>query len=75
MDPNKTLDQLRTLVAEILHAEDGEDTDPREERDLLAEWFDALDSWLTSGGFAPSDWQDTIRAATSSAQPQKGAQA
>ena len=55
MDPDKTLEQLRTLVAAVLPSDEKEDVNPREERDLLAEWFDNLDSWLSAGCFKPTD--------------------
>lgn len=44
MDPNATLEQLR---------EESRNNPDQDWTDL----FLALDMWLTSGGFLPSDWQ------------------
>lgn len=44
MDPNATLAQIRECIDEA----DG----PR-----AIELFEALDGWLSSGGFLPTDWQ------------------
>lgn len=52
MDPNETLKQLRTLFAEV----DTEVWDTQEferARDL----FQALDQWISSGGFLPEAWR------------------
>lgn len=49
MDPNATLAILRVLVSSAL---DSDSDDARE----LAEHADALDAWLSRGGFLPSDW-------------------
>jgi hypothetical protein len=52
MDPNETLRQLRQLFADI----DEEVWDPLEferARDL----FQALDGWISNGGFLPEGWQ------------------
>jgi hypothetical protein len=49
--PDETLQKIRELVLEILeHSEytGGED---------LAEQFQALDVWLTTGGNLPKDWE------------------
>jgi hypothetical protein len=54
MDPNTVLDSLRTL-AEYLRDEDaGVVLDYAEE---TADAFQALDSWLSNGGFLPHDWE------------------
>jgi len=56
MDPNIALDKLREMCAEATQSEEGE---------LLGinifdvtEAFEALDQWLSNGGFLPSEWQD-----------------
>lgn len=43
MDPNKTLTDLRAAL---------EDDD----LETSFELFDALDRWLSTGGFKPADW-------------------
>ena len=49
MDPNETLKQIRIRVADTLA-----------DRDVsvikLAEHCEALDEWLSKGGFSPTDW-------------------
>jgi hypothetical protein len=64
MDPNMTLHELRELCAEL------QQIAPDPDRPLLgavrrselagsiAEKFDALDGWLTRGGFIPSAWTE-----------------
>ena len=67
MDPNATLQRLRELCSEAI---DLTDVDPDElehspDRDEaleclageIAELFQALDGWLSNGGFKPSAWQ------------------
>lgn len=52
MDPNATLDEMRRIVAH-------QDGDNEEEGDAarMAELFEALDGWITNGGFLPADWR------------------
>ena len=52
MDPNAVLQLIREQVATYL---DGGEADVTE----MTEAFELLDSWLTGGGFLPSDWQRT----------------
>jgi hypothetical protein len=49
MDPNANLEEQRRIARRIL---DGDDRDA----ERLAELVEALDEWLASGGFLPSDW-------------------
>lgn len=44
MDPNQALKNLRDMIR------DTEDLD-------LIEQFEALDGWLSRGGFLPADWE------------------
>ena len=64
MDPNATLDRLTIIDADLMTLlsgwEPGEDADTdaligelTEER---IELFDALDVWLSTGGFLPDRW-------------------
>lgn len=57
MDPNEALKQLRAAVKDILH---GEPACCAEHGEMsatdLAEKFEALDEWLTMGGFRPEEW-------------------
>lgn len=53
MDPNEALRQLRELVHTCLYSED-------EAPDIatdLAQQFEALDEWLSKGGFPPDAWR------------------
>lgn len=45
MDPNEALKRIRELI------NDGDSADV-----LLVEAFEALDNWLSRGGFLPSAW-------------------
>lgn len=47
LDPDATLEQLRDA---ILRNDDGSYSEQ------IAELFDALDTWLSSGGFLPAAW-------------------
>lgn len=54
MDPNVTLKQIRSLLAQA-----DSTINPFHAADLAQEALDAfvtLDEWLTNGGFAPLDW-------------------
>lgn len=54
MDPNETLRQLRALVAQVHGDEEGDINDQLED---FAGYFEALDEWITKGGFLPRDWR------------------
>lgn len=49
MDPDEVLHRLRMEAQGILR---GEESSPA----AMAEAFEALDQWLSNGGFLPSDW-------------------
>jgi len=53
MDPNVTLRQLRAAVSDM--AGDEFEFDASAVGDA-AELFEALDEWLSNGGFLPEDW-------------------
>jgi hypothetical protein len=54
MDPNATLRKLRELVMRVQGGTGR--VDPEE----FAELVEALDGWLTSGGFLPEAWDGAI---------------
>lgn len=54
MDPNETLRQLREMVTEIL--DEGSEDDSTEREDEFAQLFQALDEWVSKGGFLPRNW-------------------
>lgn len=58
MDPNKTLARLRELSSKMLkdyedQASNGIDQDEACE---LASHVEALDAWMSQGGFTPEGW-------------------
>ncbi len=56
MDPDETLARLRALLVEW-HQTDPMDTfDLSEVGAKVVEHLEALDEWLTEGGFPPMDW-------------------
>lgn len=55
MDPNETLADLRNMFS-LSHG-DMETADVAAIRDR----FDALDEWLSKGGFLPGDWNQLER--------------
>lgn len=55
MDPNQTLRQLRRLAA-MRHAGGRTQDEWDAAADELAELFEALDRWLSRGGFPPEAW-------------------
>lgn len=73
MDPNATLAQIRKLLAEIEEenkeywSDPANDADPdacashydtvSDLRGDIADCVEALDGWLTKGGFLPDDWK------------------
>lgn len=56
MDPNANLSRQRELAAMILYAADAGETNVIELAAELAEYVQALDEWMTRGGFAPAAW-------------------
>lgn len=56
MDPNQALENMRAGLRKAGNAmSDGEWRDGAEQAMLAAE---ALDEWLSKGGFLPADWLD-----------------
>ncbi len=62
MDPDATLARLRALMAELEHLLPGPDilrtTHVEDTAAEVVEAWDALDGWLSKGGFAPSAWRN-----------------
>ena len=57
MDPNANLKELRALVAFVLEDPDSEPfQDLTEQAENMAELFQALDEWISAGGFFPAIW-------------------
>lgn len=54
MDPDQALKDIRHYVNVV--ERDGGESAPAT-ADALVESFRALDDWLSTGGFLPSDWQ------------------
>ncbi len=60
MDPNANLEELRRLVARIQAAQDRDDGGAAlDNHDAwrMAELVEALDGWLSKGGFLPKAWE------------------
>lgn len=53
MDPDATLDELRSLASRVRAEHRLSQTDV----ERAGELFDALDGWLVTGGFIPVAWQ------------------
>lgn len=57
MDPNKTLDQLRLALRHYRMAQELENSaDVQAHAEDVVHMVEALDDWLTGGGFLPEDW-------------------
>lgn len=57
MDPNVSLAKIREAVGELRQADDdGLWSDDSSQIGMLLESFEALDGWLSTGGFLPKDW-------------------
>lgn len=54
MDPNIALHDLREAVNEAANPDQYTDMEVVAEK--IVEAFDALDGWLSRGGFLPGDW-------------------
>ena len=56
MDPDATLLLLRELTDDIHKRSEDKLVDLTEQAENMATLFDALDKWLTVGGFFPEAW-------------------
>ena len=60
MDPDKTLEQIREEIRKLrrwMRHPSYDDPDNRlSEAEELVDLVEALDGWLTKGGFPPKDW-------------------
>jgi hypothetical protein len=60
MDPDQALANAREAYTEYVKATDAGDTDRAEdEAERLATAFDALDGWISRGGFLPKAWHNS----------------
>ncbi len=58
MDPDANLKRQRELAQAIIVADEkGRASEVEDMAVELAELVQALDGWLTGGGFVPTDWQ------------------
>ena len=61
MDPDTNLLEQRSIARRIKHLIDSEavysQEDMIEDLDRLAELIDALDGWLSKGGYLPERWK------------------
>lgn len=56
MDPNETLRRIRELYRSILESDIKASITVETEAEELAELVQALDGWITNGGFMPTKW-------------------
>lgn len=54
MDPNETLRMLRLTIKQLRVDEDSDVWEAHANE--ICEYVEALDDWLTNGGFLPADW-------------------
>jgi len=54
MDPNENLRRLRELYKQIIERDEYEGV--YHQACEMADLIEALDNWLTKGGFLPADW-------------------
>ena len=54
MDPDELLVALRDCAQDLINGTD--EYTFAETVNTMVEQFEALDTWLTNGGFLPSDW-------------------
>lgn len=61
MDPNKTLIQLRNLSDQInkMDFDSVNSSTVDSIASEMSELFQELDSWITKGGFLPTDWKNS----------------
>lgn len=59
MDPNTALANLRDAIGQATALADGDPVEYTAEQILadMTEAAQALDEWLTKGGFPPADWK------------------
>lgn len=59
MDPNECLKELRALVRKGAYGDGGCDLCSINSTDAvrMVELFEALDDWLSRGGFLPARWE------------------
>lgn len=59
MDPNATLAEIRRIILRITSNNDGQwqgEDLKKQDRDRLVELTQAMDEWLSKGGFLPDQW-------------------
>jgi hypothetical protein len=59
VDPDEALKNARAAIAQIRNADEGRVA--IEGGEILADAFEALDGWLSKGGFLPKDWTGAKR--------------
>ena len=57
MDPNETLRRLRASANDIADAFDRDEEIASADAAELASYVQALDEWLSKGGFLPKEWE------------------
>jgi hypothetical protein len=57
LDPNANLEELRSLTASLLEQIDNEEPIDQDDAARVLELFEALDGWISRGGFLPRAWK------------------
>lgn len=57
MDPNAVLEELRFAVSDYIIASDNDSADAEHDAAArMADCAEALDEWMSKGGFLPAEW-------------------
>ena len=56
MDPDVALEEMRALQRQVQEEKSAGKEPPRWMLEEIAEYADALDQWLTKGGYKPAAW-------------------
>jgi hypothetical protein len=57
MDPNACLNEIRQIIANAREMEEDGEDDLIFDQDRFLDLVEALDGWISKGGFLPKDWK------------------
>lgn len=57
MDPDAALEEIRSLLKEYTNADNPDALDLVDLLDALTTEVEALDKWISDGGFLPAPWR------------------
>lgn len=61
MDPNANLEEIRETIKSLRGHENDSDAKIATDGERLADLVEALDEWISKGGFVPTEWQNGTR--------------